>query len=709
MEFLDFVLKISPGAGGSYAVAVVTAPAGETTAPMRLAFDNQEIKRCLQAVTDARGAGVRTRKGIEPRRDLSATQQTNASPRDTVRAFGTNLFEALLPSEVRSCYRNSLNLARGQGKGLRIRLRIDAPELAVLPWEYTYDNLEREYICLARETPVIRYLELARPTQPLTIRPPLRILGMVASPTDLPQLDIGREKQQMAEAIQHLVDAGQVSLTWIEGPGWRDMQKAMRGGPWHVFHFIGHGDFEATQQEGQIALVDEEGQTKLLSATQLGRLLASHASLRLVVLNSCDGALASEMDLFSSTGAVLTGRGIPAVVSMQDAITDRSALEFSRSFYEVIAEGLPVDAAVTEARIAISMAMNDTLEWGTPVLHMRADNGCLFDINAAGAIFPETDKKVVPELPVAKPDWASTPPRLGGELQRGLAIMRRKVQQFWVEGVLENSLSHSGLIDLEFDTLPDKVDSPWGSMALDPRQPISTLCDELGGSFLILGVPGAGKTTIMLSLVRELILRAEIDPGLPIPVVFNLSSWIDRAQSLLDWLVSELSGKYGIPKKMGHSWLEQSQLRLFLDGLDEVSTLRRAACVQAINEFARERSMTGVVVCCRFNEYIDLPLRLTLNGAIRLRTLTRDRVASYLETTGTRLASLRILLQRDSSLQVLAQTPFVLSMMIRTYQDMPPDELDDAQFASVEARKRQLMDAYVERQFRVAFQGGARG
>ena len=37
-------------------------------------------------------------------------------------------------------------------------------------------------------------------------------------------------------------------------------------------------------------------------ATRLGRLLADHASLRLVLLNSCEGARGSERDVFSSAG-----------------------------------------------------------------------------------------------------------------------------------------------------------------------------------------------------------------------------------------------------------------------------------------------------------------------------------------------------------------------------------------------------------------------
>jgi hypothetical protein len=707
MEFLDFELRISAGSGGSYAVAVVHSPAGEATATMRFSFDDQELKLGLQALKNARGSGAPTRKGGEPQRDLILPRVNASLSRDAVKDFGRCLFEALLPSKVCICYRTSLSTARAQGKGLRIRLRVDAPELAILPWEHLYDEAEREYVCLAKETPLIRYLELTRPPQPLTIRPPLRVLGMVASPSDLPALDVELEKQQMAEAIQHLQNEGQVSLTWLEGQTWRALDKAMSGGHWHVFHFIGHGDFDAAKQEGQVALADEQGKTNLLSATQLGRLLAGHTSLRLVVLNSCESARASETDLFSSTGAVLTGKGIPAVVSMQYAITDQAALEFSRTFYDKIADGLPVDAAVTDARIAISMTMGDTLEWGTPVLHMRAKNGHLFDIDAAGAIFKETPAgKTVPTVPDVKPVEKSIPPRLTDEVGRGLLILLRKVKQFWVEGVLENSLSHSGLIDLEMDTLPEMVDSPLGSTPLDPQQPIASLCDELGGSFLILGVPGAGKTTIMLSLVREFIARCENDPGLNIPIVFNLSSWTDRSQRLFDWLIDELATKYGIPKKIGHSWLQQSQLRVFLDGLDELNADRRSACVQAINAFTEEASLMSVVVCCRFNEYNALPVRLMLNGALRLRNLTQDQVVAHLKRAGSRLNPLLWRLLRDSSLQILAQTPFKLSMMIRTYQDLPKGALDSEKFVTVEARERQLMEAYVERRFRVAFQGG---
>jgi hypothetical protein len=63
---------------------------------------------------------------------------------------------------------------------------------------------------------------------------------------------------------------------------------------------------------------------------------------------------------------------------MQYEITDEAAIEFSRDFYEAVADGLPVDAAVAEARAAVSI--RSALEWGTPVLYMRSSDGHIFDI-----------------------------------------------------------------------------------------------------------------------------------------------------------------------------------------------------------------------------------------------------------------------------------------------------------------------------------------
>ncbi len=172
-----------------------------------------------------------------------------------------------------------------------------------------------------------------------------------------------------------------MDLVWLEGQTWRDLQRAMRRGPWHIFHFIGHGGFDRATDEGLIALADDAGRAHLLRATDLGRLLDDHYPLRLVLLNSCEGARGGERDAFSGTAATLVRRDIPAVLAMQYEINDEAAVEFSRSFYEAVADGLPVDAADSEARTAVGICLGDTLEWGTPVLYLRSPDGRVFDVH----------------------------------------------------------------------------------------------------------------------------------------------------------------------------------------------------------------------------------------------------------------------------------------------------------------------------------------
>jgi hypothetical protein len=369
MEYLDFELRIMPGAGREYPVSVLQSPAGETSATMRFPFDTLALQNQLQGVEIAVLRSGGTRRDVAPVEELGVTE------------FGRQLFEALLTDTVRETFRRSRDRARASGRGLRLRLRIEAPELAALPWEYLYDPAESDYVCLSADTPLIRYLEFDRPPEPLTVRPPLSILGLIASPIDRPTLDVEREKQRVEVATAGLRDAGLLKLTWLRGSTWRDLQRTMRQGQFHIFHFVGHGGFDATRDEGVIALTDDGGRTELLSATQLGRLLADHQSLRMVVLNSCLGAKASATDIFSSTASVLVRRGVSAVVGMQYEISDRAAVEFARSLYEAMADGMPIDAAVTEARKAISMSASNSMEWGTPVLHMRSPDGVLFRID----------------------------------------------------------------------------------------------------------------------------------------------------------------------------------------------------------------------------------------------------------------------------------------------------------------------------------------
>jgi tetratricopeptide (TPR) repeat protein len=374
VEYLDFELEIRAGRGRSYPVAVLRSSAGEAEGTLRFPFTRPQLEGQLTMLENAL---LRSARAQASRRILPAHEQA-------VQTFGQALFEALFDNEVRDRYEVARADARRQGKGLRIKLRIEPPELAALPWEYLFDERRGEFLSLSQHTPLVRYLDVAEPIEPLAVTPPLRVLGLVASPADpnLDTLDVEQEQRRVERALAPLRERGLLELTWLPGRTFRDLQRALRAGPWHVFHFVGHGGFDAGSGEGVLVLEDETGGPHELGATRLGRLLADHLPLRLIVLNSCDGARASVNDVFSSTAAALARRAVPAVLAMQFEISDAAAIELARSFYEGLADGLPIDAAVAQARIALSLAQAESVEWGTPVLHLRAPDGVLFRVQS---------------------------------------------------------------------------------------------------------------------------------------------------------------------------------------------------------------------------------------------------------------------------------------------------------------------------------------
>ena len=72
--------------------------------------------------------------------------------------------------------------------------------------------------------------------QPFQITPPLRILGLTASPSGLDALDPDNEKQRMEYALKDLIADGQVQIDWLEHANRRELQHAMRAAP-SIFYF----------------------------------------------------------------------------------------------------------------------------------------------------------------------------------------------------------------------------------------------------------------------------------------------------------------------------------------------------------------------------------------------------------------------------------------------------------------------------------------
>jgi hypothetical protein len=290
-----------------------------------------------------------------------------------------------------------------------------------------------------------------------------------------------------------------------------------------------------------------------------------------------------------------------------------------------------------------------------------------------------------------------------------LEILRARVLEYWIDGVLKHLLYNVELISLGKRKVDKAIDAPWkytvnvsdamNSAALDDRD-VTTVYNATG-SLLILGEPGSGKTTTLLDLAQTLLERAKGDIKERVPVVLNLSSW-KKKQPIAKWIVGELWGKYRVPRKIGRLWLQHGYLLPLLDGLDEIETVNQPDCVAAINAFIeesfKESKPSGLVVCCRLNEYRCLPERLKLNGAICIEPLSPGEVSKCLAAGGAKLAALSQALETDPVLQELSQTPLMLSIMSIAFHGFDIDELS-RQKGNLEERRKQIFDFYVKEMF----------
>lgn len=317
----------------------------------------------------------------------------SAEQEAALKAIGRMLFERLFPDPIQQLYQSSRDLQE-----LRLRLIINPPELGWLHWEYLYDERDGSFPATSTQTVLVRHIPMQGKIEPVTVSGPLRILVMIAAPTDLPTLNVAQEKDFMQKELAELVQKGRVELDIAEGtqrtrctkngvehlpynrriatvPGLQDL---LREG-YHAFHFIGHGAFNQHSQTGELALEDEDtGQKSELKADVL-RVLFRDASLKLAVLNGCETGMTSAKEPLLGAAPALVKAGIPAVVAMQFRIPDRTAIIFSRTFYGALADGFPVDAAVAESRKAIYAEFPTRRDWGIPVFFMRSPDGVLWE------------------------------------------------------------------------------------------------------------------------------------------------------------------------------------------------------------------------------------------------------------------------------------------------------------------------------------------
>ncbi len=288
------------------------------------------------------------------------------------------------------------------------------------------------------------------------------------------------------------------------------------------------------------------------------------------------------------------------------------------------------------------------------------------------------------------------PPELGTKTKAITPATRRllldEVEQ---RAKVGHGLREAVRVDLKLTEIPRAVPVDLRILETDeePRceqstkKPIERIFeDEARGRLLILGEPGTGKTNLMLELARALVVQARDSAANPIPILFNLARWTigERNRTLAEWMKDDLRELYQLTRADAETLINNDAIIPLFDGLDEVDEERRAACVEAINEYQGDRSLGRFAVSCRSEEYerlfkgkrTDATLRINAKMAIQVERLTPSDVEREVARPG--FEHVRQVLNDDPELRRFVNTPLWLHVLYLGALARPPSsDADD--------------------------------
>lgn len=675
--YQDLFISISKNPEGQF-ITTASGPAGSVTQSFMLPYESEALSELLRDLsTQSVSMGEVGRSFML---NLMSQSEVHAE------AIGQALYDSVFHGPIKEVLENSLLAAKNQDEGLRVNLETDPalPEISVLPWELLYDASQQNYLALSAYSPVVRQMKVPGSLPTLSFLPPLRILVVISSPKGVASLDLAHESAQIRDNWGKRLD---VQVDFLEIATISRLQEQLAATQYHVLHFMGHGDFDQESGQGVLVMEKEDGTADFLTGKSLAVLLRDEPTLRLVFLNACKTAESSDQRTGNPFGGIASASllgGAPAVIAMQFPVSDKAAITFANKIYGMLPGGHPLDYIVAEGRKAIYLQNNASTEWATPVLFMQQHSGVIFSSGNR-----------------------QTP--LAGKKQEIFSRMMMKVKQFWVEGKLDQDLPFKPPIILGKDLKPEAVkaslsdgnDQQRNSRKIPRGKPIGIVFDEMDRSLLVLGEPGCGKSITALELARDLIRKHEQDASHPVPVVLFLTSWPGNGLTLREWAVKEISQTYKIPKKDCENWLEEGRMVLILDGLDEVLPQIQSDCIQAINQFQAEETESGhpngLVVCSRYEAYVQLAEKCELHGAVLLQPLDEGQIREYLVRLGSAVKGLQQILDGDENLREEAKSPMMIAMMTLAYS-MAPEKFVNPE-ANTHSHKEVVAAALLDRTF----------
>lgn len=320
---------------------------------------------------------------------------------DPVIGVGERLFSALIDrTPLSKIYQEN----RSANVGTRLRLVMDDPAVAAIPWELMFDPYRSDFLALSDSLPiVVRQWQMTNPPEPLA-PPVLQVLVLVAEVVEMDAEGEIQELQRIAANSQHL------ELSIHRDVSQSQFFERIKDESFHVLHFIGTGVEDNSpngnawgnpdayqygrssgyggrtpQQEPAQRLVlmpDESSgpqispnwQEQSIDADTIASALAQKEDLQLLFLSGCDSnVLARE----------LSAKAVPQTLGIRGTVSSAACTALARGFYSALVQGAPLEVAVTQARQMVDRTLPGSREWGLAQLYMRSPEGLRIDPSAS--------------------------------------------------------------------------------------------------------------------------------------------------------------------------------------------------------------------------------------------------------------------------------------------------------------------------------------
>jgi CHAT domain len=372
-------------------------------------------------------------------------------------ALGDSLFKTLLTGRVQRLYDEAR--ARQHGGKLDLVLTSMVSWIAEKPWEFAYDA-ERKRFLATEDVNFIRNVLTSIPSDAVKQDEKcLRILVVCAQPLELARLDVAQEITLIRRGFESLERQGLAKIDILPRATPEKLHRRLSVGKYSVVHFIGHGEFDASKQEGALLFETAEGTARPLSGAYLRQIFCGRG-LSLVFLNAClSGTGGRGADFNKGVAQSLVEQGLPALVANQYSVLDTSATSFAQHFYWSLAQGFSLGRAAREARIAVNLDIDgEIIDWAVPVVYAREPGMILCAPRKVRRAKPKRAAiirtKAAHKHRVAVWDMDNTFPDLPGTLKRMSAVQT----MFGFE--LTTMSVPLGVWDLEYQS-PDSTPYLW--------------------------------------------------------------------------------------------------------------------------------------------------------------------------------------------------------------------------------------------------------